>query len=356
MTTATAFFHDPRRRNLLTLLAIALLSFTFAWFALSEQAGEVAPHYASEPFLPGLAAHAQDVTRIHVVSRDGAFDVKLDPQKGFVLPGHGNYPASFEQLRGTIVGLAALTTIEPKTARADWLHFVGLDPPQTGGGGVQFTLYNDKGEKLADIVTGKTVDIGDPNGAIGLFVRKPGEQQSWLVRSVFQPKASEADWLDRNVLDIERARIQEVDVQPQTGAAYSVRREQQNQSDFAIVNMPAGRELAYPGSPDGIAAAIVGFTFDDVKPASGLDFSNATHIVTRTFDGLNVALDVIKNGADYWATISAEAAPGKPEAEKEARAIDARSSRWAYKLPQFKGQQFMTPLESLLKPPGAPKK
>ena len=350
MAIASAFFADPRRRNLATLLAIAFLSFVFAWFALGQQAAEMAPHTTPEPFFPGLAAHAQEITRIHIVSRDGAFDVKLDPQKGFVLPDRNNYPASFEQLRNTIVGLAALITIEPKTSRADWLHFVGLDPPQTGGSGIQISLYNDKGEKLADIITGKAVDIGDPNGGAGLFVRRPTETQTWLVHSAFVPKANEADWMDKSVLDIERARIQEVDVQPQTGPSYSVRRDRQDVSDFDIVNMPKGRELAYPGSPDGIASAIANFTFDDAKPADGFDFSNPTHVVTRTFDGLNVATDVIKVGADYWLTISAEAAPGKPAAEKEARAIDARASGWAYKLPQFKGQLFMTTFESLLKP------
>jgi len=31
--------------------------------------------------------------------------------------------------------------------------------------------------------------------------------------------------------------------------------------------------------------------------------------------------------------------------------IDSRASGWAYKLPPYKGQQIMTTLESLLKPP-----
>jgi len=46
--------------------------------------------------------------------------------------------------------------------------------------------------------------------------------------------------------------------------------------------------------------------------------------------------------------------PAKADAVKEAAAINARASGWAYKLPAFKGQLFMTTLDSLLKAPPAP--
>jgi hypothetical protein len=69
---------------------------------------------------------------------------------------------------------------------------------------------------------------------------------------------------------------------------------------------------------------------------------------------LIITVQTLQQGQDYWATLSAEAAPGKPAAAREAQAINAKASGWAYKLPQFKGQQFMTKLDSLLKQPNAP--
>ncbi len=46
-----------------------------------------------------------------------------------MLPGRNDYPASYETVNKTLVGLAALQTIEPKTSRPDWLHYIGLDAP-----------------------------------------------------------------------------------------------------------------------------------------------------------------------------------------------------------------------------------
>jgi hypothetical protein len=78
-------------------------------------------------------------------------------------------------------------------------------------------------------------------------------------------------------------------------------------------------------------------------------------VVTKTFDGLAVTLSVQKSGAEYWATISADADPGRADAAKEAARINAHAAGWAYKLPAYKGQLFMTTLDSLLKaPPAAP--
>ena len=70
------------------------------------------------------------------------------PDKGWVLPARGNYPADFDQVRHTLIGLAALETIEPKTARADWLPYIGLDTPPKGNG-IEITVSDKQGKTLA---------------------------------------------------------------------------------------------------------------------------------------------------------------------------------------------------------------
>jgi hypothetical protein len=136
-----------------------------------------------------------------------------------------------------------------------------------------------------------------------------------------------------------------------------VRRDKPSDTGFALAPMPRGRELADPGGPDGVASALADFSFDDIQPAGNLDFDNqASRTVTRTFDGLIVGVDVVKQGPDYWARVFAGAAPGKPDAAKEARGINASAQGWAYRLPAAKGAQFMITLDGLLKPRETAKK
>lgn len=356
MATTTSFFDDPRRRNLGALAGIAVLMIVLAALALWEQSREVAPHYQPHTFFPQLASKVREVSHIRVVSKKSTLDIVFKPEKGWVVASHGDYPAAFDQVRETVVGMATLQTIEPKTSRPDWLHYLDLDAPPKGAG-TEIALMDEKGGTLAAIIAGKSTEIGDPSGATGLFVREPGKDESWLVRSVLEVKSDAADWLNKQMLDVDRTRIQEVDVDPPSGPSFQVRRNKASDDDFTLMNPPKGRELAYAGSADGVAAAVVGFTFDDVRPARELDFSDAAHparLITHTFDGLTIAVQTIQKGPEYWAIVSAEGAPGKPDAQKEARNIASHVTGWAYKLPQYKGQLFMTTLESLLKPLGNP--
>ena len=346
---------DPRRRNLAVLAAIAVVSLLLAVGAVWEEAnqGRVPPQ---TEFLPGFAKEVHNAARIHIVSKAGAFDVAFVPEKGWVVPQRADYPASYDLVQRTLVGLAALRTIEPKTARSDWLHFLGLDTPPAGDG-ILITVSDDKGRSLGSVIAGKSEDIGDATGATGLFVRRPGENQSWLVRSVMDPRPAVSDWLDKHVMDVDRARIREVDVDPAGSASYVVARAKPSDQDFVLTPLPAGKSVSDPTAPDGVASAIADFGFDDVRPARDLDFNDpatTSRLVTHTFDGLVVTVHIIRMVSDYWAQVSAEAtAPSTPETIKEAAAINAHAAGWAYKLPAFKGQLFMTTLDSLLKAPPA---
>lgn len=340
---------DPRRRNLAILAATTIVMVALATFALWHQAASTAPRNAPEQFFPHLASQVRQIARIHIESKTANFEIVFKPDRGWVLPAQNNYPADFDAVRETVVGLAALQAIEPKTARPDWLHYIGLDAPPKGNG-VLIALLDEKGGTIASLITGKGEDIGDPSGAMGLYVRRPDATQSYLARSVFQPKADPADWMDKTVLSVDRARIQQADVDPVNGPSFNVSRAQPSDPDFKLTPIPKGRELAYETAPDGIAAAIVGFTFDDARPASDFDFSGSARIVTRTFDGLIVTVHIMQQALEFWATVNADAVPGHADATKEAREIDAHTSGWAYRLPGYKGQQFMTTLESLLKP------
>jgi hypothetical protein len=351
MAKRSTMFADPRRRNLAIFAGVALVCALLALLGLHKRASVAAPKYAQTEFLPGFAAHVHEAARIQIVSKkNGTFDVAFKPNKGWVLPQKNDYPASFEEVNKTLVSLAALETIEPKTSRADWLHYIGLDDPAHGGDGVAITVSDDRGKVLASIVMGKTADIGDTSGATGLFVRKPGDAQSWLVRAQYVPQSDQTDWIDKNILDIDRTRIQSATVDLPDGKSFELRREKRTDSAFTLAAIPPGREMGDASSADGLATAITGLSFDDIKPEKDVDFSNPTKVVTRTFDGLVVTTAIVHTGSEYWAEFAAMAAVNAPDIGKQARIINARVTGWAYKLPDYKGAQFVTPLENLLKP------
>lgn len=343
-----AFFHGRRDRRLMALAGLAALGIAAAAGGVYYREAVLAPHYTPMELFPGLAHKLMrgEATHIYIVSKKyGAFEIAFVPQKGWVLPDRGNYPASFEMVKEALVAIAAMQTVEPKTDRPDWYHYVDLDPPPQGDG-VNVTLSADKGYVLASMIVGKSESLGDE---IGLFVRRAGEKQSYLVKSPAEIKANPADWMDKNVVAIAADRVASVLVRPANGPAYTAARKTPGTA-FAIDPMPKGRELAYAGAADTIAGALADFGFDDIRPVTAFDFNNAARLVLQTFDGLTVTVDAVPRDGATWVRMFAEAEPGDPKAAKEALAINARAEGWAFKLPAYKAAGLFPPLESLLKP------
>jgi hypothetical protein len=342
----TGFFSDRKRRNIAVLGALAVVSLLAAGLALQHRDAVVAPKSPPHLLFPVLGLHLNEVSRIRIASKKGgSFEVVFVPEKGWVLPGRANYPASFEVVKKTLTALAALETIEPKTDRADLYHFVDLDAPPAGNG-VALEVTGEKGRVLAALVVGKSAPLGDD---VGLFVRKAGEAQSWLAKSPAEIPAAPSGWMDKTVMNVDRARVAAVEVRPASGPGYDVSRAKPSDPGFLIA-LPKGRELAYEGAADTAAAAVADFGFDDILPAGAVDFTGAARVVTRTFDGLSVTIDLKKQGEDNWARVYATAGPGKPQAARDAHDINARAAGWAFKLPAYKAAMLAAPLESLLKP------
>jgi hypothetical protein len=343
--------HDTRRRNLMILGGITALFVALAVIAVLQQASSLAPTFEPRPFFPDLAEHVNDLGEITITTKAGAFHVRLNQGKWVVVEKDG-FPADASQVRSVGVGVAVLTTLEPKTNRPDWLNYVGLGAPDKGGDGIEVKLTDTKSQPMADVLVGKTQGNADELGRTALYVRKPNENQTWLARGNLAPRPNAADWLDKNVIAIARDRVKGASVSPATGPAYTLSRDTKDQQDFKLLDMPAGRALSFEGSPDGVGSALIGFDFDDVAKTDQFDFTKAPQSVTHTFDGLDVTVKIATKGMDHWASITA--AGTNPMTQNEATAINARLAGWAFKLQQSKVDQFLATRETLLKPPGSP--
>jgi len=340
------------RRNLIILGAAALISIVLAVTVVIERAAEGRSHFVPTEFLPGFADNVKNAASIHVASHGNEFDVAYSGGK-WVLPDHGNYPADFDQVRHTLIGLAALQSIAPKTDRADWLHYVNLDtPPQ--GNGTEFIVKNAAGQTLASLITGTTEQLGDPNGTIGLFVRHTGDNQTYLARSVFTPVGDLLSWVNTSVIDLGAARIQQVTVTPPRGAGYTVTRAKDSDLKFSLANPPK-TGLPNQQMMDAIPYAVGSFSLDDVQPVASVDFSAASHAVAKGFDGLVITVDIAPKGKDLWGRLTASAAPGAgPDAIKDSGEINAKVAGWAYKLTAEKGKALIADLATIMTPVAPP--
>ena len=290
--------------------------------AETESAG--APKGAGGFALPELGTHAGEVAQITVKRAPMEFNIRKDGDDWKVVEKAG-YPAKMDAIRSALVGLAQLKLEEPKTTRPDQYAKLGVDdpvapPPDSADKAVPqsvlVTLRDGAGKDLGSIILGNPKYGGQgvlgSNTAQGVYVRKPGDAQSWLASGQVELPHEPIGWLEPKFADVKRDRIKSVVVTHLSGAGVSmvaVGRERQA-DPFVVKDIPAGRELKDPGVGESIAATLTGLSFQDVAGANvldraGVDVKPGPTIVLRTFDGLVVtASSTTKDAKAWWRLIA----------------------------------------------------
>ena len=357
-----------RRLKSLTYLAAATgVAVLLAAIAVWQRASTGEPDFKPVRMFPALANALKDVATIQIETKQAAFNVSRTASGDWKLPDKANYPADFSAVRKTILGLSELDLVEQRTGRADWQEKLGLGLPKKGGSGTLVTLKDAKGEVLASLIAGASVEGASAGGRQAIYVRRVNQDQTFVARGNFSVPTEQSQWLDKAFIDLARDRIQTAAVKPFKGRAFSVTRGKPQDPNFRVVDpIPPGRMLRTENEANGVGNALIGLSFDDVEPQTKFDFANAARATFVSFDGLTLNVSLIEKDRDLWMTVSAAANPQpvapptpgesklKPDVAKEAKEINGVVVGWVYKIPRYKGVLLSSPLDDLLKPIGSP--
>lgn len=298
-----------------------------AFPALADKLGEVAS--------VGVRRSGLDLTFVH----DG--DNWLVAQKG-------GYPAAAGKIRRIVLALADMTLVEPKTRKPDLYSRLEVDDPGKGKSTL-VTVKDKSGTAIAALIVGKQRYDRLGAGNNGVYVRKPGDPQSWLARGSLDFSDEMANWLDRKIVDIPDKQVEKVSLTQPDGSTLVLSRAAPS-AKFAVVGAPPNakyKDEAVLGEP---AMTLETFDLDDVQPAAKLRVPDKG-VMTASytgFDGLTVNLKLFQHDNKNWIAL---AAAGSGKVAAEAKQIDGRVSGWVYAIPSYKAKMMQTRLADLLEPP-----
>ena len=329
------------RSHTLRYLAIATaVAVVLAVWALLPSGPARAGEELSERFFPGLQERINDAARLEVVQ--GGETVVLELRDGrWVLPEKGGYPAKAEEAVRILRALALAKPVEKRTANPAWHERLQLEDPSKEEAASRLVRVLDRdGQALAELVIGKSETAG--GSRILYLVRRPDEDQAWLVEGNLRLPYSPRGWLDTTVVQIPRSEVQEVRVEHPDGEVVIVRRENEEQNDFQVQDLPEGWTLKYATVGNSLGNAFGTIQFDDVRPRGEHDFESAevTRILCRTFDGRELRAELADFDSEVWARF-----------DSEAEDLAAGTSDWEYQLQLFKANALRKRLKDLADPP-----
>lgn len=360
-----SLWENKALRNLLLLALATLVVLIAAVIAVVNDQSSVRTSFVPHPLFEGLNTRLDRVDRIvYTSSRGMSGEDKIvltkDEDGTWDVEARGGYPANEELVRKTLLGAGNMEAYEPRTANPDWHRNLGLMKPEDIGSSIRVEFFQ-ADERLAGLLVGKVPERAvDVKGEGLIYVRRDGEDQSWLARGRLPLHRSAIDWLDPAFIDIERENLARVTLWAGTENPVVIERASPAAQDFAISNVPEGR--ATRGAPivNKAATVLLDAAFDDVAPAETLEFpEDGPRVLLETFDGIRLSMRMGGQGGALWAKFDAEADPSlagdgadMTEARKRAAEFNERLGDWTYKLPQDVGNQLTQTMDLLTREAG----
>lgn len=349
----------------MALAGLGALALGAGWFLSSDQGDDRNAGVSGSLAFPGLAARLQGVKAVDIDHQGKTLRLALAGDV-WGLPAKGGYPIQQNKLHELLTGLTELRLTEPRTSDpAEYARLGVEDPNGTAATGSQLRVIDESGADLAELVVGhrrvrtQTASAGG-NIPETVYVRRPGEAQSWLAEGRLEVDADPQQWIDRDIANIDHTKIANVTVTQGDQLLVFAR-----QGDAFVLISPADHPKLDEYKVDDVARALETLTLLDVKPAAQEPGDRIGSALFTTTDGETISASLFKvaSGEDpeIWAQFTATGTDASRGASGGAAdALEKRVHGWAYQIGAWKEAAFLPTLEALKatepSPPSAPLK
>ncbi len=334
-----------RSRTTAILAALAVVVLAAGWYfgrspASVSESASVAP---GTLVVPGLAARLGSANRVEITSKAQTLVIA---RKGdaWGLADRDNYPVQQDKLRELLTGLTELRITEARTADAAQLERLGVgDPASATSTASLVKLLDDKGETLAQLIVGHRRVRTQGNVPETIYVRRPGENQSWLAEGRLPVDADPQLWFDRDIANIDNKQVASVLVHRGDQTLEFAR-----EDGKPVLKAPTEHPKLDDYRVEDVFRSLETLTLTDVKPAAQQPGEKlGTAAITLT-DGSVIEVTVFrvakadaKDAPDIWTQYAVR---GDTEADKK---MAARVQGWTYLVGSWKEKSFVPDLADL---------
>src|SRR6185437_14179154 len=340
-------------RNLLILVGLGIVALAGGWyFGTAMTPSQQRSIDAGQLMFPDLAPKLQQAARIEVVHQGRSTAIERNGDR-WGMAERGGYPVQETKLRGMLTALTELRLVEPRTADPAQFAALGVeDPDAKDSNSNLLRVLDGSGKPILAVIVGHRRVRTQGNVPEQVYVRRPGEKQSWLAEGSLQVDADPQLWLDRDVMNLDHARIAKVSVTRGTETLTFAR-----DGDKLVLTAPAEHPKLEDYKVEDVARALELLTFEDVGRDDAPPGDAVGTSVFTTTDGLTVTAQLFQAPKD----------PARPDADRqvaarfnvtgddkakpEADRLSARLAGWTFRLGSWKQKALAPGLADLEAPP-----
>lgn len=341
-------------RTVLILLVLAVVGVGAAVYGIGSRTNVQTTDFEGERLFPGLLEKASSVSEVEIIQSGNKLTFERKDNR-WVLRESDGYPIHTNLITKVILSISSMELLEAKTAMEKRLPTLNLGDPSDPDSNSQRVILKDaEGDVLADIVVGSANYFLPETTTGGMYVRRPDEMQSYLVRGLVDIGEEPRNWLIRDIVDIQADDVVRAEVNQPNGDTLIVVPEQGVTGDFSFANLPEGTKLKSEFAPRNIAALVSGFVLNDVRRSADtpLDDDEAyiANFIINT--GMTIEMRIWRVADKQYLRISADAGTAAPDSDaaKLAAEINARAEGWTYIIPEYQYEQISKTFADVTEP------
>jgi hypothetical protein len=335
-----------RPRTGLSLLLAGLLVLACGWyFGPASQSAERETVAAGQLMFPDLAPRLRDAARVEIVHQGKTLAIARNGNE-WGLADRGNYPVQPSKLHALLTALTELRLDEKRTADPAQFARLGVDDAGDAKSGSDLVRVLDgAGKPIVQLLVGHRRSRTQGNLPDTVYVRLPGDNQSWLAEGKLEVDADPRLWLDRDIMKIAPARIATVAATRGATTLQFAR-----DGDKLVLRAPADHPPLDADKVGDVGHSLEALTLQDVRPAKDPPGQPEASSVFTTDDGLAVTVTLSHTDKNLWARFDVS---GTDKVRAEADRLRARLGGWAYQLGSWQEKTLAPTLDDLKAP--APK-
>ena len=288
------------------LAALTIAGIVLAIFVNQKPASQFPQ--SGELLFPELLSVVNDVNEIVVETKDQTVTL-MRGENAWRVKEKAGYRADVEKVKQTLIGLAELRILEPKTKNPELYDRLGLqDKDQEGSLSTTVTLKTPNNPEAAKVILGNQRPAkGNPRMS-EIYARKPGDPQTWLTTGNLPLEKVAGEWLDKEITALTTKRVHQVTVRHPGGDTLLVSKDKPEDLDFQLDSIPAGSKVASQFNVNNVVGTLVQLSLEDVKEAQEVNFQDRSGVtaVLETFDGLRLEVQTVKQEDKIFGKFSAE--------------------------------------------------
>lgn len=343
-----------RAKSFIAFAAVTFALLIAAVWMVATQRGISAVPSAGARVFPELAANVNKAAEIDIANFKSKWSLKRSGEN-WTLVEKQNYPVPLDRVKELLVAMTELKQLEPKTkdqTRYERLAVQEIGPKESEA--VSVTVKDEAGKTIASGIIGRRNDTLYGKAGGGTYVRRTGEEQSWLAEGLVRVGVTHKDWIDKIIVSLPKKDVAEVHMtHPEGKEDFTASKKDPDARYLEVEKMPAGKKLKKDSEINEIVEIMDGLDLEDVKKASDVDWQKpGDRFEFATFDGLVVKGEIVSpKQYDYWIRLEAGVAKeGKDldKAKAEAEKINARVAGWAYQIAAGYGEKLSKKLSEVV--------